>query len=181
MAGRCGAAWARRGAGRLAVLAVVALVGALGAGCGGSSSDSSSSPASTTARDGGGAVKVEHVASDRWTYARARFKEMCAGCHTLADAGANGPRFDLDAAPDINDELIRDTILHGGPGMPPFASSISYREFEQLTAYILAVAGRDARTEDRWKWQIRLRQDGEVHRPKGWPPRRDLTVNRYDP
>ncbi len=152
---------------------VAALAATLAAGCGDSEDQTPDRVAN--------AVEIEHVPRDRWSWARARFNEMCAGCHTLADAGARGRRFDLDANPAINDQLVRETILGGGPGMPPFASSISYREWEQLTKYVLAVARREDATENGWQTQIRLRQEGEGERPPGWPDRRWLTATRYNP
>ncbi len=153
---------------------VAALAATLAAGCGDSEDQTPDRVAN--------AVEIEHVPRDRWSWARARFNEMCAGCHTLADAGARGRRFDLDANPAINDQLVRETILGGGPGMPPFASSISYREYEQLAAYILAVAGnRGVAPDDGWQWQIRFRQAGEHERPPGWPEKRWLSVPRYNP
>jgi mono/diheme cytochrome c family protein len=176
MAGRCGHGRARRGARLLTAAGLAALAAALAAGCGGSDASSPSTSSATTAT-----VQVEHLKRDRWTYARARFHEMCAGCHTLADAGASGRRFDLDEVPDLNEELVRGAILSGGPGMPPFASLISYKEYEELAAYVLAVAQRNEGGEDRWQWQIALRRAGEHDRPAGWPPRSSLTVPRYNP
>jgi len=171
MAGRCGRRppWRRP----VPLLVCAALIAALGAGCGDSESEAPVSDAKP--------VVLERVARDRWSYARARFREMCAGCHTLADARATGRRFNLDANPDVNDQFVRETILGGGPGMPPFASSISYREFEQLTSYILAVAGREENADTNWQYQIRLRRDGEHERPRGWPAQRWLTATRYNP
>lgn len=167
------AGWCRRLAGhRVVLLAAGALAGTLVAGCG----DDGDAPTGAAR-----VVKVERVGRDRWAWARARFNEMCAGCHTLADARARGRRFNLDARADLNEELVRKTILGGGPGMPPFASSISYRELEQLTSYIMAVAKRQEGVDDYWQWQIRLRREGERDRPAGWPERRWLTVTRYNP
>lgn len=158
----------------LAALAATLLLAS--AGCGGESEGGGA-----TSGAAGRPVAIERVARDRWSYARARFNEMCAGCHALEDAGADGPRYDLDADPNINSELIREYILRGGPGMPGFASSISYREFEELTAYLLAVAGRDGSRLTRWRWQIELRREGERDRPPGWPAPRFLEPTRYNP
>ena len=180
MVGLCGDVVTRRGAGWVVTAMLMALVAALAVGCGGSTSHPPPTSPSAHGR-AVQAVQVQQVPRDRWTYARARFREMCAGCHTLANARATGSRFNLDAVPALNAELIQFTILHGGPGMPPFASSISYREFEQIASYIMTVAGRHAEAEDRWRWQIELRREGEAHRPAGWPPRRYLTVPRYNP
>src|ERR1044072_3519805 len=77
----------RRRAWSLALSALLAAT--LAAGCGDSANETANEEPASTAN----AVEVERVPRDRWTYARARFREMCAGCHTLADAGATGPRF----------------------------------------------------------------------------------------
>jgi mono/diheme cytochrome c family protein len=173
MAGRCGRRppWRRL----VPLLVGAALAATLAAGCGESENET---PTTTSEA---AAVKVERVPRDRWSWARARFNEMCAGCHTLADARATGRRFNLDANAELNDQLVRETILGGGPGMPPFASSISYREYEQLTSYILAVAGRAENLESGWQYQIRLRREGEHERPQGWPASRWLKATRYNP
>ena len=173
MAGRYGPRLLRRPARSLAAGTV--LVAALAIGCGEDRADTT--PTQTTA-----AVKLERVPRDRWSYARARFREMCAGCHTLADAGATGRRYNLDAVPHLNEQLVRETILRGGPGMPAFSTSIAYREYEQLAAYILDVAERQELSEERgWQWQIHLRREGERDRPRGWPDPIYLRATRYNP
>lgn len=142
---------------RLALASVLA-VGAL-ALLGGCGSDESDAPQARRV------VKVEQAARDRWTYARARFKEMCAGCHSLADAGATGPRFNLDHIGDISEQRARHVITHGEPGMPGFMTTLSKREFEELVAYVSTV---EAQTpgEDDWQWQIKLRTEGEKWTPQ---------------
>lgn len=95
-------------------------------------------PASTGAQ----AVKVTSVARDRWAYARARFHEMCSGCHTLADAGSHGLRHNLDLAGEIQPEFARFAIHYGQPGMPPWRRALTEREMEELASYVLAVAKR---------------------------------------
>ncbi len=102
--------------------------------------------------------------ADRWSYARARFREMCAGCHTLADAGTHGRRFDLDHVPTLTSDLIRHAIRDGEPGMPAWGDVLSRREFFELWSYIDAVAGR-TEGDTGWDWQIRLRMEGERWRP----------------
>ena len=133
----------------------VAAVG-LAAGCGGDEADDP--PARKV-------VTVEHAVRDRWTYARARFNEMCAGCHTLADAGARGPRFNLDVIGDITEERARFVIAEGEPGMPHWRHVLSKREFEELVAYVSTVE-RQVRGDDRWSWQMRLRMEGERWTPE---------------
>jgi mono/diheme cytochrome c family protein len=121
----------------LLALAVVAALTAA-AGCGGTdSSGSSAKPAAqTTPR------------RDRYTVARGLFNEICAGCHTLADAGAHGRRFNLDRdsplATFLTTEakrraLARYAILRGEDGMPAWSGVLSQRELRQLIAYVVAV------------------------------------------
>ncbi len=135
-------------------LAAAALVPV--AGCGGGETDDA--PARRV-------VQVEQVARDRWTYARARFNEMCAGCHTLADAGARGPRFNLDVIGDITEQRARYVIAEGEPGMPHWRHVLSKREFEELVAYVSSVE-RQVEGEDDWQWQRRLRTEGEDWSPE---------------
>ncbi len=130
-------------------LAAAAL--ALAAGCG---SEETDEPAARRV------VQVEQVARDRWTYARARFNEMCAGCHSLADAGATGPRFDLDRAGGVDEDRARFAIAHGEPGMPHWRHVLSKREFEELVAYVSTV-DLNRPGEDDWQWQMQLRIAGE--------------------
>lgn len=134
-------------------LAALALV----VGCG---SDESDEPSSARR-----VVQVEQVARDQWTYARARFNEMCAGCHTLADAGARGPRFNLDVIGDITEDRARHVIAEGEPGMPHWRDVLSKREFEELVAYVSSVE-RQTEGEDDWSWQMRLRIEGERWSPQ---------------
>ncbi len=134
--------------------ALVAL--ALLAGCGGDEADDA--PARKV-------VTVEHAARDRWTYARARFREMCAGCHTLADAGARGPRFNLDVIGDITEQRARFVITEGEPGMPHWRDVLSKREFEELVAYVSSVE-RQVEGDDDWHWQMKLRMEGGEWSPE---------------
>jgi mono/diheme cytochrome c family protein len=145
---------------RLVPAAAIAAALALTAGCGGESERDGAS--TTTARR---VVEVQQVKRDRWTYARARFNEMCAGCHSLADAGATGPRFNLDHTIDVTESRARHVIAEGEPGMPRFRDVLSKREYEELVAYVSTV---DQHTpgEDDWQWQIRLRNEGERWSPK---------------
>jgi mono/diheme cytochrome c family protein len=140
--------------------ALAAVLVALAAGCGASEDGTAAPPPAEHARQQ--VVKIDPVEEDRWVYARARFREMCAGCHTLADAGAHGPRFNLDHSNDIIEARARAAIGSGEPGMPAWKDVLSKREFEELVAYVSAV---DLHTpgEDDWGWQIRLRSAGE-----GW-------------
>jgi mono/diheme cytochrome c family protein len=151
-----GESFGRRRARRSSQLTLVLLAAAaLAGGCGGSARPSSTSAATRTTPQ----------RNDKYAYARARFREMCAGCHTLADAGAHGPRFDLDHVPILNRALVRFVIHDGEPGMPGWGDVLSRREFEELARYVLAVAQR-TEGEDHWGWQMRLRMSGGAVKPK---------------
>jgi mono/diheme cytochrome c family protein len=141
------------------LLAAVAAV-ALAAGCGNSGKADSGSGNSTVA-SARRIVKVEHVKQDRWTYARARFREMCAGCHTLADAGTTGRRYNLDhsSAQAVEETHVRYTIAEGEPGMPAWRDVLSQREYEELVSYIVAVT-RKTPGNDYWHEQLMLRGEG---------------------
>jgi sulfite dehydrogenase len=146
---------ARRVAAVLVAGALLAASIALVTACGGGGSSTTTRAAS--------AVPVTQVSSDRWTWARARFREACAGCHTLADAGARGRRFNLDMNGPINSQLVRHAIRDGEPGMPAWGDVLSRREVEELAAYVMAVTKNEPENgrEDGWHWQIKLRQEGE--------------------
>jgi len=143
----------------LAALGTVALA----AGCGNSGRADSGSATSTVARTR--VVRVKPVAQDRWTYARNRFNEMCAGCHTLADAGARGRRFNLDHSGGVDETHVRSTIAGGEPGMPAWKDTLSEREFEELVAYVSTVAKHSA-GRDYWHDQIMLRGEGSPWSPE---------------
>jgi mono/diheme cytochrome c family protein len=155
MGDRLGNARARRTTTLLVTAALAATV-ALLAACGGGSR-------STTTTRSASNVAITQVASDRWTFARERFRETCAGCHTLADARAHGRRFNLDMSGPINTQLARHAIEQGEPGMPAWKGVLSRREFEELVAYVTSVSKNegDNGREDGWHWQIKLRNDGE--------------------
>jgi len=140
----------------VACLLAAGLAVALAAGCG-------SGGASTT-RSTRTVVAVRHLARDRWTYARERFRETCGGCHTLRDAGTYGRRFDLDHAGDISVELARHAIAEGEPGMPAWFGVLSKREYEELVAYVTTVA-QNTPGDTRWSWQMTLRSSGEQWSP----------------
>jgi mono/diheme cytochrome c family protein len=145
----------RRGA-YLLTVGVAAGALSFAAGCGGEKKASSSTKRSH-------AVQVTQVAADRWAYARARFRETCAGCHTLADAHAHGRRFNLDMAGPINTQLARHAIGTGEPGMPAWTGVLSRREFEELVAYVTSVTKNtgEGAGETGWHWQLELRREGE--------------------
>lgn len=147
----------RRALAAAACLLAAAAATAIAGGCGGAQDDGGPPPRTV--------VRVESVRRDRWTYARERFTEMCAGCHTLADAGARGRRFNLDHAGDIDEARARFAIAKGEPGMPAWEHVLSRRELEELVAYVSSV-DRHAPGNDGWHWQMALRQAGERWRPE---------------
>jgi mono/diheme cytochrome c family protein len=162
----------RRAPPLLACLLIALVTVALAAGCGNSSrSDSGSGSASAATRTASGEgaagvaerrlVPVRPVKQDRFAYARARFVELCAGCHTLADAGARGRRYNLDHSNGIEETHVRSTIAEGEPGMPGWRDVLTPREYEELVAYIVAVARREP-GDDYWHDQIMLRSEGAV-------------------
>jgi mono/diheme cytochrome c family protein len=138
------------------LLAATAAV-ALAAGCGGAAK-SNNVPTRTV-------VQVQHLQRDRWTYARERFRETCGGCHTLADAGTHGRRYDLDRAGGIDAQHVRYVLTEGEPGMPSWRGVLSKREFEELVAYLPTVA-KHLTGETNWHWQLMLRINGERWSPQ---------------
>ncbi len=161
----------RRAPPLLACLLVALATVALATGCGSSGrSDSGTGASASTATherivtgpDGMRmVVPIRHVRQDRFAYARARFVELCAGCHTLADAGTTGRRYNLDHAGAISETRIRYTIADGEPGMPAWRGVLSAREYEELVAYLVAVT-RKTPGDDYWHDQLRMRMEGEV-------------------
>lgn len=120
---------------------VVAMIGAALAASGGCGAGAS------PGRDATPATQAE-VRSDRFTEGRALFREICAGCHTLAEAGAHGKRFDLDKDSPLalflkteaqRRQLARYAILSGEDGMPAWRGVLSQRELRQLITYVVAV------------------------------------------
>ncbi|MGC2777404.1 MAG: cytochrome c [Bradyrhizobium sp.] len=97
---------------------------------------------------------------DRFTYARNLFNEICAGCHSLADAGAHGKRFNLDNDPLLSRALVYQAIKFGEFGMPRWSDVLSEREIAALAGYVDAVAAR-RNGETGWGAETKRRQEGE--------------------
>ncbi|MDO8214095.1 PQQ-binding-like beta-propeller repeat protein [Conexibacter sp. CPCC 206217] len=73
---------------------------------------------------------------------RTVFTGQCAGCHTLAAAGANGtvgPNLD-DLRPDS--ATVEQQVINGGGGMPAFGGRLSREQITDVSDYVAAVAGR---------------------------------------
>lgn len=149
----------------LACLLAAAAAVALAAGCGGAGGRSGSTSANAPVRR---VVQVEHSGRDRWAYARERFREQCAGCHTLADAGAHGKRFNLDRDGAIDKDRVRYAVEHGEPGMPAWGDTLTRREFIELVDYVSTVRKGDG-GENYWSWQAHLRIAGQQWRPQDGP------------
>jgi mono/diheme cytochrome c family protein len=66
----------------------------------------------------------------------------CAGCHTLADAGATGTVGpDLDAA-EPSAALVTDRVTNGLGVMPSFAGKLSTAQIAAVAAYVSSTAGK---------------------------------------
>ena len=132
MGDRIGSNWLLR---LLAAGALMALLGLAAAGCGGSGG-------SATAQGG----------RDEFAKGRALFREICAGCHRLADAGARGDREPLDhsnlSETTQKHELARFVIDNGDSIMPDWNGSLSRREVAILTHYLAEVTGRRTKSGD---------------------------------
>jgi sulfite dehydrogenase len=65
----------------------------------------------------------------------------CAGCHTLADAGATGAVGpSLDAA-QPSASLVTERVTNGQGVMPSFAGKLSPAEIDAVAAYVSGAAG----------------------------------------
>lgn len=135
---------------KVAGVALVSLTLLGWAGCGGSAQ----SPPDRETR------AVARTEQDKFTYARGLFREICAGCHTLADARANGRRYNLDRVVGLNVPEIWAAVRHGAPGMPPWEGVLTRREIQALVLYLLEVTEKSGREYD-WERQIVRREYGE--------------------
>jgi cytochrome c6 len=65
----------------------------------------------------------------------------CAGCHTLADAGASGtigPNLDTAMPPA---ELVVERVTNGAGVMPSFQDQLTPQQIQDVAAYVSSVAG----------------------------------------
>ncbi|MGC2777406.1 MAG: cytochrome c [Bradyrhizobium sp.] len=133
------------------LLAIALLGAALTSASGGCGGKDAIHPAHT-------AVAVQHP--DRFTYARGLFRQMCGGCHTLADAGTHGKRLDLEESGvativhtrNAKVALARYAILVGednisraGVAMPAWKGVLSRRQVDALSTYLGTVVGKGRR------------------------------------
>jgi uncharacterized membrane protein len=66
----------------------------------------------------------------------------CAGCHTLADAGAAGqvgPNLDAAKPPS---SLVVERVTNGRGAMPSFSAKLSDQQIADVAAYVSSVAGK---------------------------------------
>lgn len=64
----------------------------------------------------------------------------CAGCHSLADAGATGhvgPPFDGDA--NLSHDFVVDRVTNGSGPMPSFGGQMTPDEIDAVATYIMHV------------------------------------------
>ena len=95
-------------------------------------------PADTT--DAGSAA-TRTVAAAGQDGKRLFLRVGCASCHTLGDAGSSGtvgPNLD-QAQPSA--AQVKQKLLHGGSGMPSFASRLTAEQVKDLAAYVSGAAG----------------------------------------
>lgn len=118
--------------------------------------------ASSAESDGGASGVVAAQPHDEpHAYGRTLFRQFCAGCHTLADAGAHGGRYDLDKVQELAGPQLWGAIRGGAPGMPPWGAVLTDKETKALVVYVLDVS-RKSGTEGFWHDQIIRRRDGET-------------------
>ena len=68
---------------------------------------------------------------------KAVWADNCSGCHGLAGTGGNGGP-DLTSIPSASDpELVLAQVTNGGGGMPSFAGTLTKKEIEDVTAYVV--------------------------------------------
>ncbi|HST41075.1 MAG TPA: c-type cytochrome [Conexibacter sp.] len=106
--------------------------GGAAAGDGGDD-DAGAAAGGDDASAGGGAAADEE--------GKAIFTQSCAGCHTLADAGASGsvgPNLD-DARPSA--EAVAAMVRGGGGGMPSFGGTLQPEQIDAVAAYVASAAG----------------------------------------
>jgi len=65
----------------------------------------------------------------------------CAGCHTLAAAGASG-----DVGPDLDElqpdaDRVEEQVRSGGGGMPAFEDTLSDAEIDAVSQFVADSAG----------------------------------------
>ena len=103
------------------------------ANCGVTATSAAPPPAS-----GGGGTSTTAAAPN----GQAIFKDNCASCHTLKDAGATGavgPNLDTLKPPE---PVVEHQVEVGGGAMPPFKGVLSPAQIKVVAGYVAAVAGK---------------------------------------
>jgi mono/diheme cytochrome c family protein len=137
----------RRIAATAAVLATALVLAACGSDNDNGPSDAQVDDAATTTATAPATTTTdaqtttEETTQEASADGKAIFTENCAGCHTLADAGASGevgPNLD-DAKPE-KDAVV--TMVSSGKGaMPSFEGQLSEDEIEAVAEYVSSSAG----------------------------------------
>ena len=92
----------------------------------------------TTETTGGGGDAQGDVQAGKTLFASAG----CGGCHTLAEAGANGT-----VGPNLDESSMRfdeavEQIREGGNGMPAFGDRLSDDEIRDVAAFVVEARGQ---------------------------------------
>ncbi len=123
---------------RLAAVAVAAALALECAACGGSGGKATSPPPATSTTTTTAAVDLAD--------GKAIFSSTCAGCHTLAAAGASGtvgPSLDKG---DHSVAFILDRVTNGNTDnlgvMPAFVGSLTAQQIQDVAAFVSRSAGK---------------------------------------
>ena len=99
-------------------------------------------PTTAVTTTSAGTTKPPPAAGDA-TAGKAVFTSAgCVSCHTLADAGSTGtvgPNLD-QLKPDF--ATVKHQVENGGGAMPPFKSTLSAKQIDDVAAYVSTVAGK---------------------------------------
>lgn len=89
-----------------------------------------------------GAVAGTGLTAEKPTDGKSIFANNCAGCHTLANAGASGavgPNLD-DSKPSL--EKVTDRVTNGRGQMPSFKASLDQAQIQAVAEYVSSAAGK---------------------------------------
>jgi mono/diheme cytochrome c family protein len=103
---------------------------------GATTSSTTAATGTTPAPSGGGDAAA--IAAGKKVFTSAG----CSGCHTLKDAGATGttgPNLDQLKPPKAR---VVKQVTNGGKIMPPFKSSLSQQQIDDVASYVSSVAGK---------------------------------------
>jgi mono/diheme cytochrome c family protein len=123
-------------------------VGRTGGGRLGTGSSSGGDAATEEGADGGDAAEGDSgdaagggAAGGATPVGQEIFKQSCAGCHTLADAGATG-----SVGPNLDDTRLDEAgiaamVRSGGGGMPSFGGTLQPEQIDEVAAYVASASG----------------------------------------